>query len=149
MAVTGVKKRPQGTYDASLLFKDAGLVASSAAATVSSAAKIVDIGLGTFRGRMIVDVSAIEIATGDEIYNICVQLSNSSTFASNFETAAKLELGAASPLLGDIASTAGRYKIDFDNEFNGTYYQYARVYTVVAGTIATGINYTAYAVQRP
>ena len=146
MTVTGVKTRPQGTFDADLEFKDAGLVASSAAAQVDSAAQIVDIGTGHFKGMMIVDVSAIEIASNTEVYNVCVQLSSSATFASTIQTAAKLELGSNEVLLGDQDSAVGRYKLFFDNEVNGTYYRYARVYTVVAGDVATGINYTAYAI---
>ncbi len=147
MGVLGVKTRPGGTFDGNLEFKDAGLVAASAAAKVDDAAKIVDIGTGEYKAEMIIDVSAIEIATNDEVYNICVQLSTSATFASAIQTAAKLELGASEVLLGDTDSTVGRYKLMFDNEVNGTYYRYARVYTVVAGTIATGINYTAWAVE--
>lgn len=147
MTVTGVKTRPQGTFDAELEFKDAGLVAASAAATVDSSAQIIDIGTGFYQGMMLIDVSAIEIASNTEIYNICIQLSSSATFASTIETAAKLELGAAEVLLGDQDSTTGRYKLYFDNEYDGTYYQYARVYTVVAGDVATGINYAAYAVN--
>jgi hypothetical protein len=123
--------------------KDAGLVASSAAATVDSAAKIADLGAGLVEADLIIDVSAIEIATGDEIYNVCLQVSSSATFASTIQTVAKLEMGAATPLLGDVDSAAGRYLLPFRNEFGGTIYRYARVYTVVAGTIATGINYTA------
>lgn len=146
-SVLGVKTRIGGTFDAEMEFKDAGLVAASAAATVDSAAAIIDVGTGHFRAMMVIDVSAIEIASNDEIYEICVQLSSSSTFASTIETAAKLELGANEVLLGDQDSTTGRYKLMWDNEFDGTYYRYARVYTKVSGTIATGINYTAWSTK--
>jgi len=40
----------------------------------------------------------------------------------------------------------GRYTLPFSNEDNGTFYRYVRVYTVVGGTIASGINYTAWCV---
>jgi len=145
----GVYKRPQGTFDADLEFKDAGLVASSAAATVDSTAKYVDVGNGLFKGCLIIDVSALEIADGDEIYTICVQGSTGTTFANTSASAtlAKIEIGAATPLLLGAVDAVGRYKLYFDNEHNGTYFQYLRVYTVVAGTITDGINFTAYAVQ--
>jgi hypothetical protein len=142
--VLGVKTRPRGIFDADLEFKDAGLVAASAAATVDGSAKIVDLGTGTFRGEMFLDVSAVEIASNDERYDILIQLSSSATFASTYVTAAQLQLGANEVLNGDQDSTTGRYKVVFDNEYDLTYYRYARVFTVVAGTIATGINYTAY-----
>ena len=145
MADLGVKTRPKKTFDALLELKDAGLVAATAAATVDAAAKVLDMGTGVFKSDVLIDVSAIEIASNDEIYTICVQLSSSATFASAYVTTAKLELGANEVLLSDIDSTVGRYIMAIDNEFNGTYYRYARIYTVVAGTIATGINFTAYA----
>jgi hypothetical protein len=146
-SVLGVKRRPTFTFDSDLEFKDAGLIAASAAAQVDSAAKIVDLGTGYTRAVMVIDVSAVEIASNDEVYDIIVQLSSSATFASTIVAAAKLELGANEVLNGDQDSTTGRYKLYFDNEYDLTYYRYARVYTLVAGTIATGINYTAYAAK--
>jgi len=148
MSVTGVNKRPQGTFDALMEFKDAGLVATSAAAQVDSAAKVVDLGTGLFRGCMILEVSALEVDGSDEMYTICVQLSTAAAFAndSTSKTAVMIQLGHATPLIIGAADTVGRYKLYFDNENDGVFYRYARVYTVVAGTPATGINYTAYAV---
>lgn len=145
--ILGVKTRPGGIFDAEMEFKDAGLVAASAAAEVDSAAQIVTIGTGHFKAQMLVDVSAVEIASNDERYDILVQLSSKADFADTYVTAAQLQLGANEVLQGDQDSLIGRYKVMFDNEYNGEYYPYARVYTVVAGTIATGINYTAYAVE--
>ena len=150
MSVLGDKKRPQGTFDADLEFKDAGLVASSAAAQVDSENQIVDLGTGLFRGKMIIDVSALEIADNDELYDIVVQLSSDSDFGTdtNIVEAAQLNLSAAEVKRTDCNQddSTGRYKLYFDNEHNETFYRYARLYTVVGGTIATGINYSAYAV---
>ena len=145
LAKLGVKTRPKKIFDALLEMKDAGLVAASAAAQVDSAAKVLDMGTGVFEADVEIDVTALEIATNDEVYNICVQLSSSATFASDYVTVVKLELGASEVINSDLDSTIGRYILSFNNEFNGAYYRYARIYTVVAGTIATGINYTAYA----
>lgn len=150
MSITGAKKRPQGTFDANLEFKDAGLVAASAAATVDSAAKVIDVGEGLFRGCMIIDVSALEIASNTEIYDIIIQGSTVAAFATDTAIAelAALNLSAAEVKRSDCNKddSTGRYKIYFDNENDGSYYRYLRVYTVVAGDVATGINYTAYAV---
>lgn len=149
MAITGDKKRPQGTFDSGMEFKDAGLVAASAAAQVDSAAKYVDVGTGLFIGKMIIYVSALEIADNDETYDIVVQGSNATAFtaASSVELAA-LHLGAKEIKRTDTDKddSTGVFKIYFDNENDGTYYRYIRLYTVVGGTIATGINYTAYCV---
>jgi len=150
MSITGAKKRPQGTFDANLEFKDAGLVAASAAATVDSAAKVIDVGEGLFRGCMIIDVSALEIASNTEIYDVIIQGSTVAAFATDTAIAelAALNLSAAEVKRSDCNKddSTGRFKIYFDNENDGSYYRYLRVYTVVAGDVATGINYTAYAV---
>lgn len=146
---TSAKPRRTFTFDADLEFKDAGLVAADAAATVDSAAKIVNLGTGFWKGSMVIDVTAIEIANNDEKYEIIVQLSNSSTFASGVVQGVSLSLGALETLIGsDTDSTVGRYVLPFHNEgVDGATYQYARIYTNVTGAIATGINFSAYAVQ--
>ena len=126
------------------IMKDAGLVAADAAAQVDSADKIVNLGAGLVEGKLIVDVTAIEIASNDEVYKISLQGSSSAAFASVIEDLAILTLGAAEVIGGDQDSATGRYIVPFSNEKKGTIYPYARVYTDVSGTIATGINFTAH-----
>lgn len=136
-------------FDAEMEFKDAGLVASSAAAQVDSADKIVDVGAGRFEGVMVIDVSAIEIASDNEEYDILVQGSSSATFASDIQNLAQMNLGATEVRQGGaIDSLVGRYELPFVNEQADVRYRYLRVYTVVAGSIATGINYTAFAAPK-
>lgn len=142
----GANKRPQGTFDAELEFKDAGLVAASAAATVDSVAKIVDVGTGLFRGDLVVDVTAIEVASDTEMYDVIVEGSNSATFADTIVPLATLQLGAAVANIRSADDATGRYLLPFRNERNGTAYRYLRVYVDVSGDIATGINFIAYAV---
>jgi hypothetical protein len=136
------------TYDAALLLKDAGLVAASAAATVggSAAAAVMDFGTSYVNGTVVIDLTAVEIDTGNEKYEIIVQGSNSSTFASGIENLASLDLGAASSGRYNAAqdTTTGRYELLFQNVQNDTQYRYVRLYTFVSGTIATGINYKAF-----
>jgi hypothetical protein len=132
------------TYDHDTLLKDAGLVAASAAATVSSVAKILDLGTARMDKRTIIDVSAIEVATGDEKYELEMQFSTSPTFASGNIVGSVLKLGDSTVNGGSADSVVGRYELPWTNEFNGTVYRYARLYTRVAGTIATGINFTAF-----
>lgn len=139
------RNQKDGSFDYDLRLKDAGLIAADAAATVGGAAKIVDFG-GAHRvdGRVIIDVTAIEVASGDESYRIKTQFSSSSTFASAVIGGPQLHLGDSSVLIGESAdSVVGRYELPFCNEINGTKYQYMRLYTDVGGTIATGINYVA------
>ena len=131
-------------YDSNLELKDAGLVAATAAGTVDGEAVIVNLGEGLVEGNMVVDVTALEIASNDEGYAVKLQGSSESDFSETYEDLAILELGAAEVLGGDQDSETGRYIVPFKTERNGTIYPYVRVYCEVAGTIATGINYSAY-----
>lgn len=149
MAVIGDKVRTGGTFDAELEFKDAGLVAASAAATVDSAAKVIYVGTGLFKGKMIIDVSAIELASNTEIYDIIVQGCTAEAFtATAIAELAAINLSPKEVKRSDCDKDdgTGRFKLYFDNENNGTYYSYLRIYTVVAGDIDTGINFSAYCV---
>lgn len=133
-------------YDTLLQLKDAGLVAASAAAQVASAAKIVDLGAGRYVGDVIIDATAVETASSDEIYTIMCEFSNSSSFASGIVSGAMQYLGHNTPIPGgaDAVQGVGRYILPFTNLINGNQYRYMRLYTVVDGTIATGINYSAF-----
>jgi len=134
----------QYTYDNNLALKDAGLVAASAAAQVAGAAKVVDLGAGRVEGAVVIDVSAIETATGDEKYELELQLSNDAAFAAGNVVAEVVKLGDSSTTGSSADSGTGRREMPFTNEVAGTIYRYARMYTRIAGTIATGINYTAF-----
>lgn len=129
--------------DTNLELKDAGLVASSAAGQVGGSDKILDLGQAKVAGNLILDVTAIEIASNDEIYKISLQGSSSATFADTIEDLASIELGAKEVLDGDQDSTTGRYAVPITNERNGTIFRYVREYCEVAGAVATGINFTA------
>ena len=137
------------TFDAATQLKDAGLVAASAAAQVASANKILDMGAARFDARAIIDTSAVEVATGDEKYTILIQGSTSATFASGVWNLGATMLGDSSTSL-ETADTvaAGRREIAFCNEVSGLTLRYIRLYTVVAGTVATGINFTAWVVKK-
>lgn len=138
------RNRIDRTFDYDLRLKDAGLVAADAAAQVGSVDKILDLGAGRMDGTVVVDVSAIEVASGNELYRIKTQYSASATFASGVIGGTELALGDSSVLIGESADSAvGRYELPTTNEINGTVYRYMRLYTDVAGTIATGINYSA------
>lgn len=136
-------------FDVNLQLKDAGLVAASAAAQVASAAKILDLGASRVDGRVIIDTTAVESDTGDELYTLILEGSTSKTFASGIVTLGAQLYGHTSTTLESAVSPAvSRREIGFTNEVSGTLYEYVRMYTKVAGTIATGINYIAYVVQE-
>jgi hypothetical protein len=128
----------QKTYDHALLLKAAGLVAASAAGSV-----ILDLGAGHMRADLILDISALEVATGDEIYTVALEGSNVAAMDSGSVTLAEKQFGNV-PVPADADTAVGRHLVPVTNELNGTLYRYVRIYTTVAGTIATGINYSAF-----
>ncbi len=142
--MAGVELRRSYVFDGDLELKDAGLIAADAAWQVSGANKIVDVGAAAMLAVCVIDVSAIEIASNDELYKLVIQGSSSSTFADTFVDLAILELGALEVLRGDQDSSTGRYELPFLNGQDDVVWQYIRGYTDVAGTIATGINFKAF-----
>jgi len=128
----------QYTYDNELLLKSAGLIAASADGT------ILDLGAGLVDGYLVVDLSACEIATGDERYTVSLEGSNVAAMDSGSVCLAKKVFGNLVVPMDAALSASGRYVIPFRNEEAGTTYRYVRLSTLVAGTIATGINFVAF-----
>jgi len=136
----------QHTYDASLLLKAAGLVAASADGSL-----ILDLGGGLFDGVEVIDVTALEVATGDETYQIIYEGSPDVGFtAGTLAVLQRIMLGAvaASTAPQGFADAVGRFTVPLRNERNGVLYQFMRIRTVVIGTIATGINYSTWLAKR-
>lgn len=129
-------------YDDSLSLKDAGLVAST-----TTESTIVDLGSGIVDGFLVLDVSACEVASTDEIYLVCLEGSNVAAMTSGSVCLAQIEMGNATAP-ADADTSTGRFVVPFRNEQNGTLYRYVRIYTEVAGTIATGINFVAFIAKR-
>lgn len=130
----------QRTRDSLQSLKAAGLVAADTAGSL-----IFDCGSAPVLGDVLVEVTALEIASGDEHYRIIVQGSNSATFASGIEHLAVLHIGDGSAIANgvDVDNAVGKYLLPFRTEKGANVYRYVRIYTDVSGTIATGINYTA------
>lgn len=133
-------------FDANLELKDAGLVAADDAAQVSAADKIIDLGASRADLRAIIDVTATEVASNDELYLVGWQFSNSATFASGVVNGPALIFGALEVTNASADTSTGRFELPGANEVNGTVYRYARLFTHVTGTIATGINWSGFAV---
>lgn len=129
-------------YDDELNLKDAGLIASTTTGTT-----ILDLGAGIVDGFLVLDVSAVEVADGSEIYLVCLEGSNVAAMSSGSVTLAQIEMGNATAP-ADADTSTGRFVVPFRNEQNGTIYRYVRLYTEVAGTIATGINFSAFIAKR-
>ena len=132
----------QFTYDDALELKAAGLVAASADGS------IVDLGEGLVDGFIVIDVTAVEIASGNEIYTISLEGSNVAAMSSGSVCLAKKVFGNLVVPMDAALSASGRYVIPFRNEEGGSTFRYVRLSTLVAGTIATGINFAAFMAKR-
>lgn len=125
-------------FDAALSLKAAGLVAAS------TDGSIIDLGDGLVDAYVVVDLTACEIATGDEIYTISLEGSNVAAMTSGSVCLAKKVFGNLVAPMDAALSASGRYVIPFRNEEAGTVYRYVRLSIAVAGTVATGINFSAF-----
>ena len=128
----------QFTYDNALSLKAAGAVT-----TTTTESTILDLGAGLVDGYLVLDVSAVEVASTDEIYLICLEGSNVAAMTSGSVSLAEIEMGNATAP-ADADTSIGRFVVPFRNEQNGTTYRYVRIYTEVAGAIAAGINFAAF-----
>lgn len=131
-------------FDKLLQLKDAGAITASAAAQVGGSAQILDMGPARFDAVVRINVTAIDVSSADEAYDIVVQGSNSSTFASGVENLASLNLGATAARDGGAQNSGtGIYELPATNEQADTVYRYIRLYTKCAGTTPS-INYDAF-----
>lgn len=132
----------QFTYDDELSLKDAG------ALTASTDGSILDLGDGLVDAFLVIDMSACEVATGNEIYTVSLEGSNVAAMSSGSVCLAKKVFGNLVVPMDAALSTAGRYVVPFRNEEGGTTYRYVRLSTAVAGTVETGINFSAFIAKR-
>lgn len=132
----------QFTYDGDTLLKAAGLIGTS------TDSLILDLGLGFVSGNVVIDMTACEIASGDERYTISLEGSTVALMTSTSIDLAKKVFGNLIVPMDAALSASGRYVIPFRNEQNGDLFRYVRISTLVAGTVATGINFTAFIVKN-
>ncbi len=145
-------------FDADLELKDAGLIAADENATqVDSTDSIVDLGAGRCDGTLVLNVSACEVASGDEVYQVCMMFSNSSTHASGVVAGPTFYLGDAAGIAAilnaptvvpDTDNAIGRYELPFTNVYDGVSYRYLLLSVEVSGAVATGVNFTAYVSKK-
>ena len=126
--------------DSATKLQDAGIVAVSAAGTY-----VLDLGSGRTQALVYIDCSAAEVDTGDELYTISFQGTNTAAFGgTDIQDLAMIQLGDATQLPGAADKTTGLYRFPVDNFDGQSTWRYVRLYITIAGTIATGINFEAY-----
>lgn len=121
-------------FDASLQLKDSYAVTASAAGQVASANQILDIGTGRVDGVAIVDISALDVSSGDESYGVEIQGSSAADFSSDVVVYSEKVFGDSTTSHDTVDSVVGRYEIPFTNNQAGVLRRYLRTFTRVAGT---------------
>jgi len=135
------------SFDVNLLLAD-GAAAQTATgyAQVGGANGILDLGgnqgvtplqQARIDACCIVDVTAIDISSGNETYKLMILVSNDPAFgAGNVEQAGGITLGkgASRDGINMKDSVIGRYEIPFATQIAGTIYEYAALYVVCGGT---------------
>lgn len=135
--------RPHYTVDTLLQMKDAGAITADGNAQVAAVDKIIDVGDAQMYADITIDISAIDVASADEKYEIYVEGSTDSGFASGIDALGMLEFGDSSVIQGDVDSIVGRYILCFTNTRNIIVYRYIRLRIEVTGTTPS-INFVAY-----
>jgi hypothetical protein len=106
---------------------------------------------------LVVDVTAVKISAGNELYKLAVLLSNDMNFgAGNVTLGGMFEFGAAAVLDGVnmLATPApsliggSRYEFAFCSEQNNVKYEFIKLYNVISGTLPA-ISYRAFAAVLP
>ena len=134
--------------DIELLLADgAAAITADGVTQVASANQSKEVGPGRFEGVLLVDVSAIKTTAGDEKYDLVLQGSQDSTFATK-EIVGQLSLGAGAARPGGaITSSIGRYEIPFTTEQDDVDYRWVRLFVDVSGT-SPSITLKAFIAER-
>jgi hypothetical protein len=101
---------------------------------------------------LVVDVTAIDISSGNETYQLDLMVSNDPAFAAgNAVCAAGIQLGKGTSLRGAVAqkdSVTGRVELGFTNQVSGNIYQFAKLFLTLGGTTPS-INIGAFVSVTP
>lgn len=148
------------SFDANLQLSDnAAAYAASGWTQVGGAQAIIDLGgnqgatpvqNARIDAVAIVDVTAIDISSGNETYKVLVVGSNDPGLATGNVCLGAIELCVAGA--GDVPNNAsnvtGRAEIMFTNNLAGNFYEYVGLYLVIAGTTPS-INIESFIAVLP
>ncbi|MCK1718868.1 hypothetical protein [Bradyrhizobium sp. 141] len=117
---------------------------------------VVTLGEGRFTGMLALDITALDVASGDETYKICLFGSNDNAFGNgNVDMLAFHDFAAASagrqvatilapsPTIPPTGRAGSIIAIPFTNVMQGFVYKYAKLYGVLGGT-SPSITMTAW-----
>lgn len=130
-------------FDAATVLKTAGALTAA-----STDGTILDVGAGMLEASLILDITAIDVVTGDEVYDIILQGSNSATFASGVNNLWRARLGDSALTDESVDTVIGRLQALVLNSKDGqNKFRYLRLRTKCAGTTPS-INYSAFLTKQ-
>lgn len=101
---------------------------------------------------LILDITALDIASGNETYQIDLMGSNDPNFAAAAPVClAGIQLGKGASLRGAVAqkdSVIGRVELGFTNNLAGSIYQFVKAYLTTGGTTPS-INISSFIAVLP
>jgi hypothetical protein len=143
------RNQMDATLDVSLQLKDAGAITATGAGQVGGANRVVNVGPAIVQGVFVVDISALDVTSADETYDIRLQGSSDPTFATDVSILTRVVGGASAVTAGQDVQGVGRRQMPFINtDETGAPKAYLRAYAVVGGTTPS-INYSAFISQNP
>ena len=149
------------TLDSNLALKTAGLVAADASgASLTGGVAYVDLTGGAniyAKFAVVIDWTACEVATGDEVYDVQVFGCAATNFTTDFILTSRKFGDSSVTFQGVDTPPTGRAVLYCDNVAHTSptdgnaveAMRYIRLSVDVAGTIATGFNFTAHIVPMP
>lgn len=137
-------------FDAATQLSDGATThTANAAGQVASANKVLDIGSGFCPMVLDVNVTAMDITSGDEGYTIELQGSNDSSFATGVVVLNRVSYGKATAINESADRGLGRQQKEVLNSVDGVNtLRYVRAFVRVAGTTPS-IAYTAFLTKSP
>ncbi len=138
------------TFDAATQLKDAGAITGTGAGTVGGQPRVVNVGPAILSAVFVVDISALDVAGGDETYDIRLQGSSDPTFTTDVTVLASVVSGPSGTIGQDSQGVGRRSTVFVNTGEDGAPKQYLRSYAVVgAGGGTASINYQAFITQNP
>jgi len=135
------------TFDAATELKDVSTaIIASGAGTVGGSARVVNVGQAILQAVMTVDFLTLDLAGGDESYEVRLQGSNDPTFATDISILASVRAGKGAAGAGEQDTGIGRRAVPFTNiGEDGTPLAYLRSYAVITVGAGSGsISYRAF-----
>lgn len=143
--------------DVALQFCEDQTIASTGYLTNVLGSGNMSFGPGRKEGYWVLDISALEVASGDEVYQFFLLGSNDSSWTNGaVEILASRDFAAAtgdrlvpticpaSDTVPPTGLTSDRFVIPFSNQMGRFVFQYLRARVIIAGTIATGVTVSSW-----